>query len=218
MKATRAEEVSICPCAVRDPAQKHHAPQPGRSGTLSQGTGLADSECRVEPSFSQDRLIEFGCYAGQNRKRKGEGNPETLDFFGFTLMCAVTELAGDAAVITSGDHRCSMMIGAAVSFNAACPVKKPSASWRFNRSLETPSGVAIRNTSAARSCTLCMPDAAISLSNWRILPAVSSSDWKSPYYCIERVFPARMCIHLKGEDIQRQSLVHWKASKESKTK
>jgi len=33
------------------------------------------------------RLIEFGRYAGPNRKRRGEGKPETFDFLGFTHIC-----------------------------------------------------------------------------------------------------------------------------------
>ena len=30
------------------------------------------------------RRIEFGRFAEQNRKRRGEGKPETFDFLGFT--------------------------------------------------------------------------------------------------------------------------------------
>ena len=33
------------------------------------------------------RLIEFGRFAVQNRKRRGEGKPETFDFLGFTHYC-----------------------------------------------------------------------------------------------------------------------------------
>lgn len=33
------------------------------------------------------RLIEFGRYAIANRKRRGEGRPETFDFLGFTHRC-----------------------------------------------------------------------------------------------------------------------------------
>ena len=33
------------------------------------------------------RLIEFGRFAAENRKRRGEGKPETFDFLGFTHMC-----------------------------------------------------------------------------------------------------------------------------------
>jgi group II intron reverse transcriptase/maturase len=40
------------------------------------------------------RLIEFGRYAESNRKRRGEGRPETFDFLGFTHLCARTREHG----------------------------------------------------------------------------------------------------------------------------
>jgi RNA-directed DNA polymerase len=36
------------------------------------------------------RLIEFGRYAARDRKRRGLGKPETLDFLGFTHICTTT--------------------------------------------------------------------------------------------------------------------------------
>jgi RNA-directed DNA polymerase len=36
------------------------------------------------------RLIEFGRFAVERRKRRGEGKPETFDFLGFTHMCGKT--------------------------------------------------------------------------------------------------------------------------------
>lgn len=33
------------------------------------------------------RLIEFGRYAARDRKRRGEGKPETFNFLGFTHFC-----------------------------------------------------------------------------------------------------------------------------------
>jgi len=36
------------------------------------------------------RLIEFGRFAEPNRKRRGEGKPETFDFLGFTHCCGKT--------------------------------------------------------------------------------------------------------------------------------
>lgn len=36
------------------------------------------------------RLIEFGRFASENRRKKGKGKPETFDFLGFTHICAVT--------------------------------------------------------------------------------------------------------------------------------
>ena len=40
------------------------------------------------------RLIEFGRYAASNRKRRGEGRPETFDFLGFTHKCSRTRAHG----------------------------------------------------------------------------------------------------------------------------
>jgi group II intron reverse transcriptase/maturase len=33
------------------------------------------------------RLLEFGPFAAENRKRRGQGRPETFDFLGFTHIC-----------------------------------------------------------------------------------------------------------------------------------
>lgn len=44
------------------------------------GLGLAEEKCR---------LIEFGRFAAENRKHRGEGKPETFDFLGFTHVCSV---------------------------------------------------------------------------------------------------------------------------------
>jgi hypothetical protein len=40
------------------------------------------------------RLMEFGRYAEGNRKRRGEGKPETFDFLGFTHICGRTRKRG----------------------------------------------------------------------------------------------------------------------------
>jgi len=40
------------------------------------------------------RLIEFGRYASERRKRRGEGRPETFDFLGFTHKCAKSRKNG----------------------------------------------------------------------------------------------------------------------------
>lgn len=37
---------------------------------------------------SKSRLLEFGRFAEANRKRRGEGKPETFDFLGFTHYCS----------------------------------------------------------------------------------------------------------------------------------
>ena len=36
------------------------------------------------------RLIEFGRFAAENRKRRGDGKPESFDFLGFTHVCDMT--------------------------------------------------------------------------------------------------------------------------------
>lgn len=43
------------------------------------GLSLAEEKCR---------LIEFGRFAEENRKRRNEGKPETFDFLGFTHICS----------------------------------------------------------------------------------------------------------------------------------
>jgi CheY-like chemotaxis protein len=42
---------------------------------------------RLELHPDKTRLLEFGPYAAENRKRRGEGKPETFDFLGFTHIC-----------------------------------------------------------------------------------------------------------------------------------
>jgi RNA-directed DNA polymerase len=41
----------------------------------------------LELHAEKTRLIEFGRYAEQNRKRRGEAKPETFTFLGFTHYC-----------------------------------------------------------------------------------------------------------------------------------
>ena len=40
------------------------------------------------------RLIEFGRYAAERRKRRGEGKPETFNFLGFTHICGTSHGTG----------------------------------------------------------------------------------------------------------------------------
>lgn len=44
----------------------------------------------LELHAEKTRLIEFGRFAEDNRKRRGEGKPETFDFLGFTHNCGKT--------------------------------------------------------------------------------------------------------------------------------
>src|SRR5205823_11745204 len=45
------------------------------------------------------RLLEFGPYAIDNRKRRGEGKPETFNFLGFTHICAKKRSNGMFTVV-----------------------------------------------------------------------------------------------------------------------
>ena len=42
--------------------------------------------------------MEFGRFAAENRKRRGEGKPETFDFLGFTHLCGKTRKDGRFAL------------------------------------------------------------------------------------------------------------------------
>jgi RNA-directed DNA polymerase len=44
------------------------------------------------------RLIEFGRFAAENRRNRGEGKPETFNFLGFTHICGKTR-SGKFAVL-----------------------------------------------------------------------------------------------------------------------
>jgi group II intron reverse transcriptase/maturase len=49
---------------------------------------LEEFELVLHPD--KTRLLEFGRFAAINRRRRGEGKPETFDFLGFTHICSVT--------------------------------------------------------------------------------------------------------------------------------
>ncbi len=48
----------------------------------------------LELNPEKTRRIEFGRFAEQNRKQRGEGKPETFDFLGFTHICGKTRMSG----------------------------------------------------------------------------------------------------------------------------
>jgi hypothetical protein len=41
----------------------------------------------LELAKEKTKMLEFGRFAKQNRKQRGEGKPETFDFLGFTFYC-----------------------------------------------------------------------------------------------------------------------------------
>ena len=46
------------------------------------------SDLGLEFAEDKTRLIEFGRFASENRKKRGQGKPETFDFLGFTHYCS----------------------------------------------------------------------------------------------------------------------------------
>lgn len=44
----------------------------------------------LEMEESKTRLIEFGRFAAENRRKRGEGKPETFTFLGFTHYCSIS--------------------------------------------------------------------------------------------------------------------------------
>jgi RNA-directed DNA polymerase len=53
---------------------------------------LAKFGLKLHPQ--KTRLIEFGRFAAERRKRPGEGKPETFNFLGFTHICETTYQTG----------------------------------------------------------------------------------------------------------------------------
>ena len=50
--------------------------------------GWGSSRCHLHPE--KTRLIEFGRFAAERRRRRGLGKPETFNFLGFTFICGRT--------------------------------------------------------------------------------------------------------------------------------
>jgi group II intron reverse transcriptase/maturase len=51
------------------------------------------------------RLIEFGRFASENRRKRGEGKPETFTFLGFTHICSVTRGGGQFKILRQTDKK-----------------------------------------------------------------------------------------------------------------
>jgi len=54
---------------------------------------------RLELHPKKTRLLEFGPYAAENRKRQGLGKPQTFDFLGFTHICGKKRSNGRFTVL-----------------------------------------------------------------------------------------------------------------------
>jgi group II intron reverse transcriptase/maturase len=53
----------------------------------------------LELNSDKTRLMEFGRFAAEHRRRRGDGKPETFDFLGFTHICGKTRLNGRFALV-----------------------------------------------------------------------------------------------------------------------
>jgi group II intron reverse transcriptase/maturase len=56
-------------------------------------------EVNLELHPEKTRLIEFGRFAAERRKRRGEGKPQTFDFLGFTHICGNNRKGGRFTVL-----------------------------------------------------------------------------------------------------------------------
>ena len=54
--------------------------------------------------MSKSRLLEFGRYAKERRRKRGEGKPQTFNFLGFTFICGETE-TGKFCVMPRTDRK-----------------------------------------------------------------------------------------------------------------
>ena len=53
-----------------------------------------EDNAALELHPEKTRLIEFGRFAAENRRKRGEGKPETFSFLGFTHICGTNYKTG----------------------------------------------------------------------------------------------------------------------------
>src|SRR5438876_9000488 len=79
---------------------KENTRQTAASQMQSWGKALAGlQKFGLELHPDKTRLIEFGRFAAHDRKRRGEGKPETFNFLGFTHICGRTWKSGKFFVL-----------------------------------------------------------------------------------------------------------------------
>jgi hypothetical protein len=78
-----------------DRRQTYSPPDPGMVEGGSAGAGPEDLD---EGRESATRLTEFGRYAAERRKKRGEGKPETFNLLGFTHICGTHHKTGNFTV------------------------------------------------------------------------------------------------------------------------
>lgn len=57
---------------------------------VMEGLGKRLQKFGLELAADKTRIVEFGRFAEENRRQRGEGKPETIDFLGFTHYCTRT--------------------------------------------------------------------------------------------------------------------------------
>jgi hypothetical protein len=72
---------------------------------------LGKFELELHPE--KTRLIEFGRYAAERRRKRGEGKPETFNFLGFTHICGTSHKTGYFTVVraTTGKRMAAKLNG-----------------------------------------------------------------------------------------------------------
>jgi hypothetical protein len=58
---------------------------------------------QLELHPEKKRLLEFGRFAAENRKRRGQGKPVTFNFLGFTHICGKRRSNGRFTVLRQTD-------------------------------------------------------------------------------------------------------------------
>lgn len=59
----------------------------------------------LELEESKSRLLEFGRFAENNRKSRGEGKPETFDFLGFTFYCGRSRRGNSCVMLQTSSKK-----------------------------------------------------------------------------------------------------------------
>ena len=69
----------------------------------SLGARMAKFGLEVAPE--KTKILEFGRFAAENRKRRGEGKPETFNFLGFTFYCSTNRAGTHFRVKVKSDRK-----------------------------------------------------------------------------------------------------------------
>ena len=93
----------------------------------------------LELESSKSRLIEFGRFAEQNRRARGEHKPETFDFLGFTFYCSKNRKGGFAPKVQTSRKKFEQKVRAYKNWicdgpSGACPRQIPAKKYKVYKS------------------------------------------------------------------------------------